>query len=136
MDVDAALHAAALTNLDNVKTAGLGRSREHDKAAEKVEVIFEQSLAKSTGGAEAVKILSQYRQKVKELGVLRDADEVKIVKMVRNADLILMLVSERIALRARYEGLIGRYKPIAAIRQMAEVEARAYMNPVNKGITP
>ena len=133
IDVDAALAVAADVNLANVRTATQDKMNIRDRELAKVEAIFEQSLAASTGGAEAVKLLVQYRAKKAEVQTLKEGDMAQYAKMLDNAGLMVQLIGQRIALRARWNALLGRIPAVSHLTVLAETEAREYMQAISKG---
>ena len=135
-DVDAAIKVAADLNLDNAKIATQDKSAVHDVVMGKLEASFERQLGATKGGDEAVKLLVAYRSKKAELSVAKAADMEQYAKMLDNASLIVALIDKRIALRARWEALLGLVPAVAHIKALAEVEARQFMQGINKGTTP
>ena len=133
IDTDNAIKAAAEINLDNVQVLAMGRITEHDAAIAKLEALFEQRLGGTKGGAEAVKELGLYRTNLERLEDLKAADQVKISKVIENAGLLLSLIDNRIALRARWNALFGRIPAIGTIRDVAELKVRKYMEKINEG---
>jgi len=135
MDVDAALKVAADINVANARTAAKDKATVYDGVMAKLESAFETKLGASKGGAQAVQLLTAYRTKKAEIVKAKAADMGQYAKMLDNAALMVSLIDQRIALRARWDAVIGRVPAISQIRQLAEIEAREYMKEL-QGVTP
>ncbi|MBT7914328.1 hypothetical protein HN588_10505 [Candidatus Bathyarchaeota archaeon] len=126
-DTDAAIQVAAQVNVVNLKAMGRARMREHDKSLEQIEVIFEQQLAKSSTGADAVKAWTQYKA-VKAKALLAKTESSETVQKALNTGFALESLSGRkMALWGEWRAFFGRIPAVAQMQTLAEAEVRNYM---------
>lgn len=133
-DVDLAIAEAATVNLRNVEMAAAGRLAVHDRGLTKLELALDAKITASTGGEDAMKILTTYRIKREELTAARALDQGRYSKALDNAVLLTSLIGRRISLRAKWDAILGRIPGVSQIKLLAEAEARKYVDNLNRGL--
>ncbi len=134
IDVDAAIKVAADVNQQNVLTVIQDKVGQYDAEAARLDADLLVRLRKSTGGDQAVAITEGYRKQKAIQAQARSRNMEQYAKVLDNASLIVSLIGQRIALRARWNALFGRIPAVSQLRAVAEVEARSYMNKLNSGV--
>ena len=132
IDTDAAISEAASINVANFKTAAVDKSNTHRRAAAKLEISLTDKIRASSGGAAAVEILESYRKMKAAQSAAAAIEMDYYAEAVDNAVLIVELIDRKLAIRARWNALVGRVPAISHLRAIAEVEARRYVNTIGK----
>jgi len=132
IDVDAAISAAAVQNLANFRTATDDVANVHNRDSERLEALLDEKIVVAKDGVAALALLRDYRVKKVQLAEAKAADMMVYAKALNNASLIVELIGQRIALRARWSALIGRLPAIAQLKAIAHAESQAYINAISK----
>jgi len=127
VDADAALLEAAKIDVANWQVAAADKKAVHDQAASKLEGSFKAKLAVVTTGAAALKLYEDYKAKDGEFAAARTHDMEEYAKSLDNALWIEQVVRRRIGIRAGWDALIGRIPAVSTLKDLAEIEARKYM---------
>jgi len=128
IDVDAAIALAARENLENFRVAARDKASVHDAVSAKLEAALDNRIVVAKDGIAALALLKDYRVKRAELTGRKTADMAIYAKALDNASLIVQLIDQRLALRARWDALAGRVPAISQLRAIAEAESAAYVN--------
>ena len=133
IDADAALKVAADANMKNIKIMVASRAADWGKDITTAEARFQADLATARDGADAVGKYAKFKTAMVRMESMKAADGENSQKVLNTAAWITAIVDRRIALRARWDNLIGRLPAISQIKTLAEAEIREYMNTLNKG---
>jgi len=135
IDADAALKVAADANMQNLKIMVASRVTEFDEDIATAESRFKARLAAVKDGAGAVNEYTKFKAAMVRLEDLKAKDSVNSEKALNTAAWLTAFVDRRIALRAKWDTLLGRLPAISHLKAVAEVEIRQYMNTLNKGMS-
>jgi len=135
-DVNAALSVAARTNSANWRTATQDIANVHDRDAAKLEAMLDEKIVMAKDGPAALMLLKDYRVKKAQLVKARSAHLAIYARANDNAALMDELIGQMIAIDARFDALIGRVKPIAYVKAIAEVESRKFINAISAPAGP
>jgi len=135
-DVNAALSVAARTNVANWRTATLEVAARHDNQSEKLEASLDQKILVAKDGPAALRLVRDYRAKRAEFAKAKALHLAIYAKANDNAAVMDGLIDQMIRIDARFDALVGRFKPIAHIRAIAEVESKAFINAISQPSAP
>jgi len=132
IDVEDAICVAAAANTRNLEKMARNKIAEHDRAADQLETALDRKIAASVGGPAALKIVNDYRAKRSELAGLKAADVAELADAMKTGLVIEELIGGQRGIRAGWNSLIGRTRPLRFLKEAAEVGARRYVNELSK----
>jgi len=132
IDTTAALAEVEKINVANWKTAAVDKSNAHLRAAAKLEIALKDNLRASSGGPKAVEIFESYRKMKLAQETAAALEMSRYAEALDNALLGRELVNGILAIRSRWNALVGKFPAATHLRAVAEVEARRYVNAIGK----
>ena len=132
-DADAAIQAAAETNLANVETAAADKLAVHADGLDEIVEILLDALAKAADGKAALIVYQQYKAKQAELTAARRADAAQYANALDNAHLLLELIGRKRAISSGWDRMLGRIPGMDVVWAKAEKETRLYMDKLHEG---
>lgn len=132
IDTDAAIAEAVSINVENIRAIVEMKSTEHLDTASDLDASLIEKLRASSGGAEAVEITEAYRKTLARNQAYDRLEMSQYKKALGNAILMKDLFMQRLALRAKWTGLVDRVPALRTIRATAEAAARRYVETIGQ----